>query len=352
MKKYILIFSAVFLLMPFLVLAQDVAVTDSGITTEDLEISDPGLLPTSNFYFFKEFARGLRRAVTFNATRRAELELKITNEKAAELKKVSENTTDDTAGLDKAIANYKANADRLKLRFEALKETSENPNIDKLLDKLADKTLKHQQLFEELKAKHETVREKIEKAQERLDETAADAAERLDKAEKLKERFQKAVENQRGKGDKEIKAIRVLDKIEKRVKNSEGKMKISETKDNLIKKSDMKVRSKNKEKTIRAMKPAPTNNTAMPVVKNWNVEIKNGRFAPSELKIRKGDMVIWTNRNSSPTRPASGPHPTHTIYPGFDALKMLSNGENYSFTFDKIGSWKYHDHLNPSVKGV
>src|SRR3989344_3640946 len=350
MKKYILIFSAVLLLMPFLAFAVT-AVESSGITLEDLEVTDPGILPTSNFYFLKSFVRGVQRAVTFNAVGRAELELKIVNEKAAELKKVSENNVGDE-GLEKAIANYKENTERLKSRFEALKETSENPNIDKLLDKLADRTLKHQQLFEELKAKHETVREKIEKAKERLDETAADAAERLDKAEKLKERFQKAVENQRGKGDKEIKAIRVLDKIEKRVKNSEVKMKISETKDNLIKKSDMKVRPKNKEKTIRAMKPAPTNNTAMPVVKNWNVEIKNGRFAPSELKIRKGDMVIWTNRNSSPTRPASGPHPTHTIYPGFDALKMLSNGENYSFTFDKIGSWKYHDHLNPSVKGV
>src|SRR3989344_4905333 len=128
MKKYILIFSAVLLLMPFLAFAVT-AVESSGITLEDLEVTDPGILPTSNFYFLKSFVRGVQRAVTFNAVGRAELELKIVNEKAAELKKVSENNVGDE-GLEKAIANYKENTERLKSRFEALKETSENPKIE------------------------------------------------------------------------------------------------------------------------------------------------------------------------------------------------------------------------------
>ncbi|MEK7087461.1 MAG: DUF5667 domain-containing protein, partial [Patescibacteria group bacterium] len=249
MKKYILVFSSVLILMPFLAFAQteatvetstEIAVESNGVTLEDLGVPDPGLLPTSNFYFFKEFARGLRRAVTFNAVSRAEFELKIVNEKAAELKKVSQ-SNGDARGLERAVTNYKENAERLRARLEALKETSENPNVDKLLDKLADRVIKHEQLFEELKAKHEAVRERIEEAQEDLEEASADAAERLDTAEKLKERFEKAVENQRERNVKEIRAVNVLDKIEARVKNDEVKIKLSEVKDGLIKKFDARV---------------------------------------------------------------------------------------------------------------
>ena len=49
---------------------------------------------------------------------------------------------------------------------------------------------------------------------------------------------------------------------------------------------------------------------------------------------------------------ASAPHPTHTNYPGFDAKQGVASGEKYSFTFDKAGSWNYHDHLIPSNFGT
>ncbi len=96
----------------------------------------------------------------------------------------------------------------------------------------------------------------------------------------------------------------------------------------------------------------PQNTTTVITPKTWTVEYKDNKFIPSEIKIKKGDMVVWTNFDSSSTWPASAFHPTHQVYPGFDALKGLSKGESYSFKFDKVGSWKYHDHLNPSVYGT
>ncbi|MBI2446920.1 MAG: hypothetical protein HYV51_03890 [Parcubacteria group bacterium] len=87
--------------------------------------------------------------------------------------------------------------------------------------------------------------------------------------------------------------------------------------------------------------------------KTWTVEYKENIFIPKEIKIKKGDTVTWINNSlESPVWPASAFHPTHNVYPGFDALKSLGNGESYSFKFDIVGSWKYHDHLNPSVTGV
>ena len=76
--------------------------------------------------------------------------------------------------------------------------------------------------------------------------------------------------------------------------------------------------------------------------------------------IKTGDTVKWINNDTAPHWPASAAHPTHTVYPElggcigskFDACKGLANGEPFMFTFTHKGSWKYHDHLNPSLWGT
>jgi plastocyanin len=82
------------------------------------------------------------------------------------------------------------------------------------------------------------------------------------------------------------------------------------------------------------------------------VLITSSGFSPSTLTIKAGDTVTFINKDSNPHWPASDPHPTHTNYPGFDALRPLKTGESYSFTFTKQGTWGYHDHLNPSLRGT
>ncbi len=48
---------------------------------------------------------------------------------------------------------------------------------------------------------------------------------------------------------------------------------------------------------------------------------------------------------------ASAPHPQHTNYAGFDQLKSVPNGGTYEFTFTKVGTWKYHNHVAPTFTG-
>jgi plastocyanin len=96
--------------------------------------------------------------------------------------------------------------------------------------------------------------------------------------------------------------------------------------------------------------PAPTPNPT-PTPKTVTVSITSSGFSPSSITINKGDTVKFVNNDTAQHWPASDPHPTHTDYPGFDALRGLSNGQSYSFTFTKLGTWGYHDHLNSARHG-
>lgn len=74
-------------------------------------------------------------------------------------------------------------------------------------------------------------------------------------------------------------------------------------------------------------------------------------FSPSSITVAVGETVVFMNENSVDMWPASAPHPTHTDYPEFDAKKPVAPGNSYSFTFTRVGTWKYHNHLNPTHFG-
>lgn len=81
------------------------------------------------------------------------------------------------------------------------------------------------------------------------------------------------------------------------------------------------------------------------------VEIQSNRFAPNLVQIKKGERVTWVNKDTRSHQVSSNPHPIHNGLPGFDSLKGIKEGGTYSFTFDKVGSWGYHDHLSPAIEG-
>src|SRR3989344_5959300 len=156
------------------------------VTNEDLGVEDPGLLPTSRFYFLKNWGRGVQTFFSFGAEKKANLELKIANEKAAELKKVAEQSS--TEATEKALENYRRSQEIVKNRLESLRETSENPNIDRLLGSISERIVLHEKLFDEIQKRHEEVGETVERVRERVRDTVAKAAEK-DSPEKFKERL-------------------------------------------------------------------------------------------------------------------------------------------------------------------
>ncbi|MEX0649528.1 MAG: cupredoxin domain-containing protein [Candidatus Andersenbacteria bacterium] len=75
-------------------------------------------------------------------------------------------------------------------------------------------------------------------------------------------------------------------------------------------------------------------------------------FSPPQLTVDAGTTVTFVNDGQALHWPASDLHPTHDALPGFDARQGLTTGATYSYTFTEVGTWRFHDHLNPSATGA
>lgn len=96
--------------------------------------------------------------------------------------------------------------------------------------------------------------------------------------------------------------------------------------------------------------------TTMPTVsQNENipetiVTVANTGFNPQAVKIKVGTKVVWMNKSGSMVTVNSASHPAHTAYPSLN-LGQFPNGSSVSLVFDKPGTYKYHNHLNPTQFG-
>ncbi len=74
-------------------------------------------------------------------------------------------------------------------------------------------------------------------------------------------------------------------------------------------------------------------------------------YEPREVVIKKGEIILWKNESNEFHWPASDLHPTHGIYPEFDPLRPIAPGEDWKFKYDKVGEWKFHDHIRANKTG-
>jgi plastocyanin len=89
-------------------------------------------------------------------------------------------------------------------------------------------------------------------------------------------------------------------------------------------------------------------------------------FSPSSVTIPKGGTVVFTAAPGADEMwVASAPHPTHEGYDGTTRAQhctagysgpapfdQCSAGTSFTFTFDKVGTWKYHNHGNTGDYGT
>ncbi len=108
--------------------------------------------------------------------------------------------------------------------------------------------------------------------------------------------------------------------------------------------------TQNKSKPITATKNEIKNTPKESIPTSTTVSVTSQGFKPSELKIKKGTLVIWTNESGNSVTVNSDNHPAHLLWP-FLNLGTFKNGESVSVVFDKVGNYTYHNHFNPTQTG-
>jgi plastocyanin len=74
------------------------------------------------------------------------------------------------------------------------------------------------------------------------------------------------------------------------------------------------------------------------------VMAKNFMFAPTELTVKAGSTVTWTNRDQEP----------HTVVSdsGLFRSGAMDTNESFSFKFDKPGTYHYLCSIHPRMLGT
>ena len=109
---------------------------------------------------------------------------------------------------------------------------------------------------------------------------------------------------------------------------------------------------------VNAAMPVPGSTVPEMIVsedlkKEVKVVYTSAGFAPKTITIKKSETVVFENKTGKSASVASDLHPSHGIYPEFDQYKTDQRGKpEFRFTFDKVGTWKYHDHLNAAMGGT
>ena len=86
-------------------------------------------------------------------------------------------------------------------------------------------------------------------------------------------------------------------------------------------------------------------------------------FSPKILTIGIGDTVKFINQSKESMWVGSDVHPSHKEYVGTSlkdhcpdtagtAFDQCGKGSAYSFTFNKLGSWDYHNHSHAGMGGT
>lgn len=89
-------------------------------------------------------------------------------------------------------------------------------------------------------------------------------------------------------------------------------------------------------------KPAPIPATT-PTPTIHNISIQNFAFNQKIINIKKGDTVVWTNKDSAP----------HTVTGNNNspASGTLNKNETFSFIFNTAGTFNYYCAFHPSMTG-
>jgi plastocyanin len=103
---------------------------------------------------------------------------------------------------------------------------------------------------------------------------------------------------------------------------------------------------------IRQCSSSSSSSSSSRSKQTFDVRYTSTGFMPSFLVIRIGDTVQYQNASGRQMWVQSNPYPTHTDYFEFNQNVTGGTGSTYSFTFQRLGTWGYHNYMKPEHTGV
>jgi hypothetical protein len=204
-------------------LAQEIpeVIQDEKVIAKDLGISEPKVLPDSPFYFLKNWGRAIGLLFAFNPVKKAELRLKIANEKLMEAKKLVEMKKDPKL-IERTLNEFQNEIGKIS------QESGEN--LKKFSEKLIHQQILHQKILQRLeKQVPPEVYEKIKAQREKHLERFAQVMQKVESKEKIAERLENELGKIKGSEFKEFKDLEILGEFEEKMPE-EVKKRIEEKK--------------------------------------------------------------------------------------------------------------------------
>lgn len=97
----------------------------------------------------------------------------------------------------------------------------------------------------------------------------------------------------------------------------------------------------------KVLPPVPV--AGVPVI---TVQMDDAGYSTTTITVAQGDTVAFANTGAQERWPASDLHPTHELYSDFDPRAPVYPGETWAFRFERCGTWRFHDHLAPNIRGA
>lgn len=94
--------------------------------------------------------------------------------------------------------------------------------------------------------------------------------------------------------------------------------------------------------------------TGSQAAERTTITFSDSGITPAQVTVKSGSFLTFQNNSTKKVSVGSDPHPTHTQNPeitGGEFVLDLEPGATSGVTMTKVGSWGFHDHLNPAVRG-
>lgn len=121
--------------------------------------------------------------------------------------------------------------------------------------------------------------------------------------------------------------------------------------------------SPTKQAATRAIPLASSATTTSPTStpafsQSTTVSYTDAGFDKPKISVMIGTPITFVNKRvQRPMWVASNMHPEHLLYPEFDQGRVLGyeplpKDTTFTFTFNRKGTWEYHDHYDAAQQGT